>query len=130
MDTPVNLPHQEPKKNIYPTVSKTPSEIITELYDSNFVPYHIKKLSRHGINDYDADDLEQYIYNYLLEHADKLVEVYEKGNINYYVLLMIKQQIKSKNSWFARTIRTKDEKQPKLNEGIHTPRQLGHLHQV
>lgn len=98
----------------------TPNEIIQELYEEKFIERHISKLSKSRINAYDAQDLAQYLYLYMLEHPEKLTEVHSKGNLRYYTLMMIKRQVNSKNSWFARQIRTKDEKQTQIDE-THTP---------
>lgn len=53
------------------------------------------------VSSIDADDLEQEVYMILLEYdKDKIVEMYEKKQLKYFIIGIIQRQYNSKTSPF------------------------------
>lgn len=75
-------------------------EIVDELSRSNTVEKIIYKLLPTSKNQFDCpDDLIQDIYVLLLEKDDKLIiDLYNKGELGYYLLKIAKNQLLSANS--------------------------------
>ena len=75
-------------------------EIIDELSRTNTVEKIIYKLLPTSKNQFDCpDDLIQDIYVLLLEKDDKLIiDLYNKGELGYYLLKIAKNQLLSANS--------------------------------
>ena len=75
-------------------------EIVDELSRSNTVEKIIYKLLPASKNRFDCpDDLVQDIYVLLLEKDDKLIiDLYNKGEIGFYLLKIARNQLLSKNS--------------------------------
>lgn len=74
------------------------NSIITELYEKNTIKDIIKNLS---VVENDADDLEQEIYTILLEYdSDKIIEMYTKKQLKYFIVGVIQRQYYSKTSPF------------------------------
>ena len=98
-------------------------EIIDELSRSNTVEKIIFKLLSCSKNPFDCpEDLIQDIYLLLLEKSDKLiVDLYERGELAYYLLRVARNQLLSKNSpYYTKYIRflaNCDE----LEKGAHIP---------
>ena len=78
----------------------TKYEIIDELSKDNTVEKIIYKLLPTSKNQFDCpEDLVQDIYVLLLEKDDKLiVDLYNKGELGYYLLRIAKNQLLSANS--------------------------------
>ena len=78
----------------------TKYEIIDELSKDNTVEKIIYKLLPASKNRFDCpEDLVQDIYVLLLEKDDKLiVDLYNKGELGYYLLKIAKNQLLSANS--------------------------------
>ena len=78
----------------------TKVEIIDELSKDNTVEKIIYKLLPASKNRFDCpEDLVQDIYVLLLEKDDKLiVDLYNKGELGYYLLRIAKNQLLSANS--------------------------------
>ena len=78
----------------------TKYEIIDELSRSNTVEKIIYKLLPASKNRFDCpDDLVQDIYVLLLEKDDKLIiDLYNKGELGFYLLKIARNQLLSKNS--------------------------------
>lgn len=75
-------------------------EIVDELSRSNTVEKIIYKLLPASKNRFDCpDDLVQDIYVLLLEKDDELIiDLYEKGELGFYLLKIARNQLLSKNS--------------------------------
>lgn len=75
-------------------------EIVDELSRSNTVEKIIYKLLPASKNRFDCpDDLVQDIYVLLLEKDDKLIiDLYNKGELGFYLLKIAKNQLLSANS--------------------------------
>ena len=75
-------------------------EIVDELSRSNTVEKIIYKLLPASKNRFDCpDDLVQDIYVLLLEKDDKLIiDLYNKGELGFYLLKIARNQLLSKNS--------------------------------
>ena len=78
----------------------TKVEIIDELSRTNTVEKIIYKLLPTSKNQFDCpDDLIQDIYVLLLEKDDKLIiDLYNKGELGFYLLKVAKNQLLSANS--------------------------------
>ena len=78
----------------------TKVEIIDELSRTNTVEKIIYKLLPTSKNQFDCpDDLIQDIYVLLLEKDDKLIiDLYNKGELGFYLLRIAKNQLLSANS--------------------------------
>lgn len=78
----------------------TKLEIVNELSRSNTVEKIIYKLLPCSKNPFDyPEDLIQDIYVLLLEKDDKLiVDLYERGELGYYILKVVRNQLLSANS--------------------------------
>ena len=101
----------------------TKYEIIDELSKSNTVEKIIFKLLPCSKNPFDCpEDLIQDIYILLLEKDDKLIiDLYNKGELGFYLLKIARNQLLSKNSpYYTKYIRflaNCDE----LEKGAHIP---------
>ena len=75
-------------------------EIVNELSRSNTVEKIIYKLLPCSKNPFDyPEDLIQDIYVLLLEKDDKLIiDLYERGELGYYILKVVRNQLLSANS--------------------------------
>ena len=86
----------------------TKVEIIDELSRTNTVEKIIYKLLPASKNRFDCpDDLVQDIYVLLLEKDDKLIiDLYNKGELGFYLLKIARNQLLSKNSpYYCKYIR-------------------------
>lgn len=87
-------------------------EIVDELSRSNTVEKIIYKLLPASKNRFDCpDDLVQDIYVLLLEKDDKLIiDLYNKGELGFYLLKIARNQLLSKNSpYYQKYIRFKSQ---------------------
>lgn len=70
--------------------------IIYELYDKNIVRDIIINLK---VKYNDIDDLEQEIYMILLTYdKDKIIDMYKKKQLNYFIVGIVKRQYNSRTS--------------------------------
>lgn len=70
--------------------------IIYELYDKNIVRDIIINLK---VKYNDIDDLEQEIYMILLTYdKDKIIDMYNKKQLNYFIVGIVKRQYNSRTS--------------------------------
>lgn len=98
-------------------------EIIDELSRSNTVEKIIYKLLPASKNRFDCpDDLVQDIYVLLLEKDDKLiVDLYERGELGYYILKVVRNQLLSVNSKYYYTYIKFGANSDELEKGAHIP---------
>lgn len=74
------------------------NKILTELYEKEIVKELIKNM---GVAEGDADDLEQEIYTILLEYnSDRIIEMYNKKQLKFFIIGVIQRQYHSKTSPF------------------------------
>lgn len=74
------------------------NRIIEEVYDKGIIRDIIENMR---VSRLDADDLEQEIYMILLEYdKDKIIELYEKKQLRYFIVGIIQRQYNSKTSPF------------------------------
>lgn len=72
--------------------------IIKEIYEENIVKDIITNMR---VKSNDVDDLEQEIYMILLEYnQDRIIELYEKNQLKYFIVGIISRQYNSKTSPF------------------------------
>ena len=72
--------------------------IIKEIYEENIVKDIIANMR---VKSNDIDDLEQEIYMILLEYnQDRIIEMYEKNQLRYFIVGIISRQYNSKTSPF------------------------------
>jgi hypothetical protein len=72
--------------------------IITDLYEKRTVRDIIRNMQ---VAEQDADDLEQEIYTILLEYdSDKIIEMYSKKQLKFFLVGVIQRQYFSKTSPF------------------------------
>lgn len=72
--------------------------IIKEIYEENIVKDIIANMR---VKSNDVDDLEQEIYMILLEYnKDRIIELYEKNQLKYFIVGIISRQYNSKTSPF------------------------------
>ena len=98
-------------------------EIIDELSRTNTVEKIIYKLLPTSKNQFDCpDDLIQDIYVLLLEKDDKLIiDLYNKGELGFYLLKIAKNQLLSANSpYFYKYIRFQSNSDD-ISEAAHIP---------
>lgn len=74
------------------------NRIIEEVYDNGIIRDIIENMR---VSRLDADDLEQEIYMILLEYdKDKIIELYEKKQLKFFIVGIIQRQYNSKTSPF------------------------------
>lgn len=74
------------------------NNIITDLYEKRTVRDIIRNMQ---VAEQDADDLEQEIYTILLEYdSDKIIEMYSKKQLKFFLVGVIQRQYFSKTSPF------------------------------
>lgn len=74
------------------------NKIMQEVYDKNIVKDIISNMR---VKANDADDLEQEIYMILMEYnQDKIIELYEKNQLRYFIVGVISRQYNSSTSPF------------------------------
>ena len=72
--------------------------IIKEIYEENIVKDIIANMR---VKSNDIDDLEQEIYMILLEYnQDRIIEMYKKNQLRYFIVGIISRQYNSKTSPF------------------------------
>ena len=101
----------------------TKYEIIDELSRTNTVEKIIFKLLPCSKNPFDCpEDLIQDIYILLLEKDDKLIiDLYNKGELGFYLLKIARNQLLSKNSpYYTKYIKFRAQSD-ELEKGAHIP---------
>lgn len=74
------------------------NKIIAEICEKGIIREIIDNMR---VSSIDADDLEQEVYMILLEYdKDKIVEMYEKKQLKYFIIGIIQRQYNSKTSPF------------------------------
>lgn len=74
------------------------NSIITDLYEKKIVKDIIRNMQ---VAEQDADDLEQEIYTILLEYdSNKIIEMYSKKQLKFFLVGVIQRQYFSKTSPF------------------------------
>lgn len=74
------------------------NKIIKEIYEENIVKDIIANMR---VKSNDIDDLEQEIYMILLEYnKDRIIEMYKKNQLRYFIVGIISRQYNSKTSPF------------------------------
>ena len=99
----------------------TKYEIIDELSRSNTVEKIIFKLLPCSKNPFDCpEDLIQDVYLLLLQKDDNLiVDLYERGELGYYLLKIARNQLLSKNSpYYTKYIKFRSQSD-ELEKGAH-----------
>ena len=101
----------------------TKVEIIDELSRTNTVEKIIYKLLPTSKNQFDCpDDLIQDIYVLLLEKDDKLIiDLYNKGELGYYLLKIARNQLLSVNSKYYYTYIKLGANSDDISEAAHIP---------
>ena len=101
----------------------TKYEIIDELSRSNTVEKIIFKLLPCSKNPFDCpEDLIQDIYILLLEKDDKLIiDLYNKGELGFYLLKIARNQLLSKNSPYYTKYIKLGANSDELEKGAHIP---------
>ena len=74
------------------------NKVITEIYEKKMIRSILENMR---IADTDIDDLEQEIYMILLDYnKDKIIDMYNKKQLNYFCVGIIRRLYNSKNSPF------------------------------
>lgn len=82
------------------------AEIVAILSGERRVEQMILCITRHSVLDADLSDLAQMVYLYLLEYdEDKIRDLWEKGEINFFLIRVIKNQYFSDHSPWYKSIR-------------------------
>ena len=101
----------------------TKYEVINIIAREHLVERIVNKLLSSSKNPFDCpEDLIQDVYLLLLEKGDKLiVNLYEKGELAYYLLRVVRNQLLSKNSpYYQKYIRFKSQSDD-ISEAAHIP---------
>lgn len=97
---------------------KTKYDIITEIANKKIVEQIVFQINRKEQKE-DLHDLIQYIYLQLLEKPDELIEgLYARNEINFYLVNMVYNQIRSQTSYFHKVYRLPRQKSIELIENI------------
>lgn len=101
----------------------TKNEILEELFNDGTVKKIVYKLLSSSKNRFDApDDLIQDIYLILLQKDDGLViSLYEKKQLGYYLLKIIRNQMISQNSPYYTQYIKFLSRSDELEKGAHIP---------
>lgn len=74
------------------------NSIITELYEQNVIKDIIVNFK---VDEFDRDDLEQEVYQILLEYdSKKIIDMYRNKQLKYFLVGIIQRQYHSKTSPF------------------------------
>ena len=101
----------------------TKYEVIDIIARDHLVERIVNKLLSSSKNPFDCpEDLIQDVYLLLLEKGDKLiVNLYERGELAYYLLRVVRNQLLSKNSpYYTKYIKFR-AKSDELEKGAHIP---------
>lgn len=101
----------------------TKYEVVDIIAKEHLVDRIVNKLLSSSKNPFDcSEDLIQDVYLLLLEKGDKLiVDLYERGELAYYLLRVVRNQLLSKNSpYYQKYIRFKSQSDD-ISEAAHIP---------
>lgn len=74
------------------------NKIMTEVYEKKIIRNILENMR---VSSTDIDDLEQEVYMILLDYdKDKIIEMYNKKQLNYFCVGIIRRQYNSKTSPF------------------------------
>ena len=101
----------------------TKYEVIDIIAREHLVDRIVSKLLSSSKNPFDCpEDLIQEIYLLLLQKDDDLiVNLYNKGEIGYYLLRVVRNQLLSKNSSYYYTYIKLGANSDELEKGAHIP---------
>lgn len=101
----------------------TKYDVVEKLYKDGTVDRIIYKLLSSSKNPFDCpEDLIQDIYLLLLQKNDDLiVNLYNKGEIGYYLLRVVRNQLLSKNSSYYYTYIKLGANSDDISEAAHIP---------
>lgn len=92
----------------------TKNEILSELAKEKFIENTLKNISKGSFKN--IDDLSQDLYLKLLEKdEDKIVDLYEKKQLNYFIVKMITTNLFSPRSDYAYDYKKWDDKRTDLS---------------
>lgn len=94
----------------------TASQIVEELYNTNLLTELCENI---GVLPKDMDDFKQEIYLILLEYnQDKIIELYNKKQLKFFIVRIIQNQYHSKNSPFYMKYKRYSQKASELTQHI------------
>ena len=94
----------------------TKNDIIASLARAKHIEKQIERVT-HGRTEEGLDDLAQIVYIALLTTAeDKIIEMHEHGQLDYYIVRIIINQYTSKKSPFHQKIRKYRQHAVELNQ--------------
>ena len=101
----------------------TKYEVVDIIAREHLVERIVNKLLSSSKNPFDCpEDLIQEIYLLLLEKGDKLiVDLYERGELAYYLLRVVRNQLLSKNSSYYYTYIKLGAQSDDISEAAHIP---------
>ena len=101
----------------------TKYEVINIIAREHLVDRIVNKLLSSSKNPFDCpEDLIQDVYLLLLEKGDKLiVDLYERGELAYYLLRVVRNQLLSVNSKYYYTYIKLGANSDELEKGAHIP---------
>lgn len=94
----------------------TVSSIVEELYKTNIITELCENI---GVLPKDMDDFTQEIYLILLEYnEEKLIEIYNKNQLKFFIVRIIQNQYNSKNSPFYMKYKRYSQRASELTQDI------------
>ena len=101
----------------------TKYEVINIIAREHLVEKIVTKLLSSSKNPFDCpEDLIQDVYLLLIEKSDKLiVDLYERGELGYYILKVVRNQLLSVNSKYYYTYIKFGANSDELEKGAHIP---------
>lgn len=94
----------------------TVSSIVEELYKTNLITELCENI---GVLPKDMDDFTQEIYLILLEYnEEKLIEIYNKNQLKFFIVRIIQNQYNSKNSPFYMKYKRYSQRASELTQDI------------
>lgn len=94
----------------------TVNDIVEEIYKTNLLTELCENI---GVTKNDMDDFAQEIYLILLEYdEEKLIEIYNKNQLKFFIVRIIQNQYHSKNSPFYMKYKRYQLKANELTEEI------------
>lgn len=101
----------------------TKYEVIDIIAKEHIVERIVNKLLSSSKNPFDCpEDLIQDVYLLLIEKSDKLiVDLYERGELGYYILKVVRNQLLSVNSKYYYTYIKLGANSDDISEAAHIP---------
>lgn len=101
----------------------TKYEVVDIIAKEHIVERIVNKLLSSSKNPFDCpEDLIQDVYLLLIEKSDKLiVDLYERGELGYYILKVVRNQLLSVNSKYYYTYIKLGANSDELEKGAHIP---------